>query len=102
MEASLPITGNRERRQVQFMSHRAILLICVIAFFLGALTSSAQNKPDPLIGPLQHPIEELQANPKWRVFAAVITHDHKTLQALLDGGDSPNNPGDYRRLPLVM
>jgi serine/threonine-protein phosphatase 6 regulatory ankyrin repeat subunit B len=74
-----------------------IAMIC----FLAALASAAQNTPDPMIGPLQHPIEELRANPRWRVFAAVITHDHEALQAFLKSGDSPNTPSDYRRLPLA-
>lgn len=84
------------------MSHRTIILTCAMACFLGALTSSAQNKPDPLAGALPRPIEQLQADSEWRVYAAVITHDHKTLQSLLDSGDSPNGARDLKGNPLVM
>ncbi len=84
------------------MSLRALILIFVIACFPGDLTCSAQNKPDPQAGPLYTTIEQLQANPKWRVFAAVVTHDHEALQSLLDGGDYPNRFSVRYRLPLAM
>jgi len=86
-----------ERSRIRMKGRLAIAMIC----FLAVLVSAAQNKPDPMIGPLQHSIEELRANPRWRVFAAVITHDHNALQAFLNSGDSPNTPSDYRRLPLA-
>jgi ankyrin repeat protein len=75
-------------------------MVCAIACFSGSIANYAQNTPDPLAGPLWRPIEQLQTDPKWRLYAAVVMHDHKRLQALLDGGDSPNT-ANYHRLPLV-
>jgi len=64
-------------------------------------TNFSQNTPDPLAGPLWRPIEQLRADPNWRVYAAVITHDNKTLQTLLDSGDSPNGVSGFKGLPLT-
>jgi ankyrin repeat protein len=83
------------------MVQRSIGMACAIACFLGALSTSAQNKPDPLAGPLPRPIEQIQADPEWRVYAAVVTHDHKTLQSLLDHGDSPNGASRLQGMPLT-
>ena len=84
------------------MLYRTVILSCALACFLGGATSSAQSTPDPLADSLYNPLDQLQASPKWRVFAAVVTHDHKKLQALLDAGDSPNNFSARQRLPLIM
>jgi ankyrin repeat protein len=81
------------------MSHRTIIGACVTACFLAALSSYAQNTPDPSAG-LRQPIKQLQADPLRRLYAAVVTHDHKSLQALLDGGDSANGFGGWN--PVVM
>jgi ankyrin repeat protein len=86
----------------QPMSQRTILVVWLLACFLGPAITVAQNAPDPQAGPLYVPIEKLQSSPNWRVFAAVVTHDHKTLQALLDGGDSPNRFSIRYRLPITM
>src|ERR1700733_4928256 len=59
------------------------------------------NKPD-WSAPLIHPLDQMRTDPHWRVYAAVITRDHKTLQALLDAGDSPDGFGHYLGFPLVM
>ncbi len=61
----------------------------------------AHNVPDPN-ALLIHPLDQMRANPHWRLYAAVVTHDHATLQALLDAGDSPNGFGNNTGLPLVM
>ena len=66
------------------------------------LSTGAQTTPDPKAGPLYASIEQLQGSAKWRVFAAVVTHDHKRLQTLLKGGDSPNYFSARSRLPLTM
>jgi ankyrin repeat protein len=78
------------------------LVACALAGWFGGGAGRAQSTVDPAAGPLYVPIEQLQASPKWRVFAAVVTHDHKTLAALLAGGDSPNNFSIRYRLPITM
>ncbi len=90
---------------IHSMSQRTIALACAIVWFLSGVASFAQNIPDSMAGPLCRPIEQLQASPKWRVFAAVVTHDHTALQSLLDGGDSPNQFSALSacyRLPVTM
>jgi ankyrin repeat protein len=79
-----------------------VLLVCVAACVLVPHTASAQNEPDVADGPLYGPLAQLRADPQWRVYAAVITHGHKTLQALLDGGDSPDRFSSRYRSPLIM
>jgi uncharacterized protein len=81
---------------------RAAFFSCIALCGLAPLAAWPQNEPDPHADPLSVPIAQLQADPQWRVYAAVITHDHKTLQALLDGGDSPNRFSVRYRSPLVM
>jgi hypothetical protein len=76
--------------------------VCVAICVLASQTVSAQIELDFAADPLYGPIEQLRADPQWRVYAAMITHDHKTLQALLDGGDSPNRFSWRYRSPLVM
>jgi len=61
---------------------------------------TGQNQPD-WRAPLIYPLDQMRADPQWRLYAAVITHDHKTLRALLDAGDSPNGYGNYMGYPLV-
>jgi uncharacterized protein len=78
------------------------LLACFVACVLATHITWAQKEPDFNADPLYGPIEQLQADPQWRVYAAVITHDHKSLQALLNGGDSPNRFSPRYRSPLVM
>jgi ankyrin repeat protein len=78
-----------------------VLLTCVTGCALAFVRAAAQSKPDSSRGSLYAPIEELKTDPQWRVYAAVVTHDHKTLQALLDGGDSPNRFSHLYRSPLV-
>jgi ankyrin repeat protein len=80
----------------------SFLLACFVACVLAPYAARAQSEPDFNADPLYGPIEQLRADPLWRVYAAVITHDHKTLQALLDGGDSPNRFSPRYRSPLVM
>jgi ankyrin repeat protein len=89
------------RSRVYSIKQRAIGTVCAIACLLASLAGSAQTKPDFRVGPLWRPIEQLQADPEWRIYAAVVTHDHKTLKALLDGGDSPNGNEHNNRLPLI-
>ena len=89
------------RSRVYSIKQRAIGTVCAIACLLASLAGSAQTKPDFRGGPLWRPIEQLQADPEWRIYAAVVTHDHKTLKALLDGGDSPNGNEHNNRLPLI-
>jgi uncharacterized protein len=60
----------------------------------------AQDKPDWRAW-LPHPLEEMRADPHWRVYAAVITHDRQTLKSLLASGDSANGYGTFRGFPLV-
>jgi ankyrin repeat protein len=74
------------------------MVACVVA----PHPAFAQNEVDFNADPLYGPIAQLRADPQWRVYAAVITHDHKTLQALLDGGDSPSRYSPRYRSPLVM
>jgi ankyrin repeat protein len=97
------LTATEPDRDQNFLTlGRIVLLTCIAACALAPRTVSAQSKPDSAADPLYGPIEQIQADAKWRVYAAVITHDHKTLQALLDGGDSPNRFSPYYRSPLVM
>jgi uncharacterized protein len=82
------------------------MLSCILVSLSGSLAdaqaAAAQNKVDPEAKPLYDSLDLLQASPKWRVFAAVVTRDHAKLQALLKGGDSPNLFSMRHRLPLVM
>jgi ankyrin repeat protein len=73
-----------------------------VVWLLAALFGSAQNKPDPMAGSLPGPIEQLQADREWCVYAAVVTHDHRALHTLLEGGDSPNGIGGTKGEPLAM
>ncbi len=99
MDSLLTVASDRSRRRT---APPWSLLACFIACVLAPFLAWAQNPPDFNADPLYGPIEQLQADPQWRVYAAVITHDHKTLQALLDGGDSPNRFSPRYRSPLVM
>ena len=67
----------------------------------ATMQSASSNKPD-WSAPLIHPLDQMRTDPHWRVYAAVITRDHKTLQALLDAGDSPEGYGHYTGFPLIM
>lgn len=67
----------------------------------ATMQSASPNKPD-WSAPLIHPLDQMRTDPHWRVYAAVITRDHKTLQALLDAGDSPEGYGHYIGFPLIM
>lgn len=98
----LPRNSCSERRLVHSISRCVVILACAIACFSGPIANYAQNTPDSLAGPLPKPIEQLQADPLRRLYAAVVTHDHKRLQALLDSGDSPNSFKGKRKSPLVM
>lgn len=91
-------TWDSERSGVRLIWRLGIAAV----WFLVVLTSGAQNKPDPAVGALPHPIEQLRADPQWRVYAAVVTHDHKALQTLLDAGDSPNGVQASNGAPLAM
>ncbi len=62
---------------------------------------TSQNKPD-WSALLIYPLEQMRADPHWRVYAAVVTRDHKTLQALLNAGDSPDGFGNFMGYPLVV
>jgi uncharacterized protein len=67
----------------------------------ATIQSASPNKPD-WSAPLIHPLDQMRTDPHRRVYAAVITRDHKTLQALLDAGDSPEGYGHYIGFPLIM
>jgi ankyrin repeat protein len=79
-----------------------IAIGCILVLIPAWFKSVAQAKPDPKAGPLYATIEQLQGSAKWRVFAAVVTHDHERLRALLSGGDSPNYFSSRFRLPITM
>ena len=93
--------GCHERNLIYTLRLRTLVLVCALAFFLPVPGVQAQNKPDPLAGPLFRPIDQLRADPGLRVYAAVVTHDHKTLQSLLDSGDSPNGVDRFQAAPLT-
>lgn len=78
-----------------------VFLMCAGASVVAPFIARAQSKPNTYNGSLYAPIEQLKTDPQWRVYAAVITQDHKTLQALLDGGDSPDRFNTLYRSPLV-
>lgn len=78
-----------------------VFFMCAGACVVAPLVAGAQSKPGSFTSPLYAPIEQLRADPQLRVYAAVITQDHKTLQALLDGGDSPDRFSTRYRSPLV-
>jgi ankyrin repeat protein len=98
-----PSAAGLNARRVTFVRwHYLNYFTCMLVLMPVWLQCGAQVKPDPQAGPLYASIEQLQGSAKWRVFAAVVTHDHERLQALLSGGDSPNYFSARFRLPITM
>jgi uncharacterized protein len=98
-----PSAAGLNARRVTFVRwHYLICFTSMLVLMPAWLQSGAQAKPDPKSGPLYASIEQLQGSAKWRVFAAVVTHDHERLQALLSGGESPNYFSARFRLPITM
>jgi ankyrin repeat protein len=92
---------SKSERAANHSSLRNIFaLACAAICFMTPLVAAAQDKCD-LAALLFHSLAQTQANPEWRVYAAVVSHDHATLQSVLDQGDSPDGVGRARANALT-
>src|SRR5579862_8033132 len=94
--------ATRTRNFRRFLSPVLFALACGGFLVLAPAGTEAQQSvgqasvvPEDVLqpdwsAPLIHPLDQMRADLHWRVYAAVITRDHKTLQGLLDAGDSPD------------